>query len=80
MDVLQALVQGYNHKQHTSHGMKPSQVTFENEKQVWNRLYADRYQVPEKQPKCQIGDKVRLNKKHRPFKKRIYLAGPKKCF
>ena len=74
VDVLPALVQGYNDKRHTSHGMKPSHVSHKNEKQVWNKLYADRLQQPKKTPQCQIGDKVRLNKKHRPFKK-AYLPG-----
>ena len=81
VNVLQSLVEGYNNQRHTSHGMKPSHVSHKNEKQVWNKLYANRYQVPRKKPKCQEGDKVRLNKKNIALlKSRIYLAGLKKYF
>ena len=75
IDILQSLVHAYNHTRHSSIKEKPVNVKESNENTIWNRLYGARLsQKPKKAPKCQIGDKVRLNKKHRPFKKG-YLPG-----
>ena len=75
IDILQSLVHAYNHTRHSSIKEKPVNVNESNENTIWNRLYGARLsQKPKKAPKCQIGDKVRLNKKHRPFKKG-YLPG-----
>ena len=74
IDVLPSLVKAYNHTRHSSHGMKPANVTPSQGRQIWNKLYAHRLQTSKKTPLCQKGDKVRLNKKHRPFKKG-YLPG-----
>ncbi|CAH3179130.1 unnamed protein product, partial [Porites lobata] len=48
--------------------------TFRNESEVWDRLYGSRLKSKIPPPKCRVGDRVRLNKKHRPFKKG-YLPG-----
>ena len=53
--------------------MKPLEVKPSNELKVWKRLYKTTQQRV-KPPKLRKGDKVRLNKKHRPFKKE-YLPG-----
>ena len=45
-----------------------------NEKEIWYRLYGTKKDIKVKKPQCQVGDKVRLNKKFRPFKKG-YLPG-----
>ena len=42
--------------------------------EVWDKLYGHRLNQKTTPPKCQVGDRVRLNKKHRPFK-RGYLPG-----
>ena len=67
LSVLPLLVQSYNHSFHRSIGEKPVNVTADNEHAIWYRLYGK----PDKPrpPKCKVGDKVRLNKKFRPFKK-----------
>ena len=39
IDVLPDLVYSYNHSVHRSIKMKPTQVTSDNEKQVWHTLY-----------------------------------------
>ena len=73
LSKLQALVHGYNVSHHRSIGMAPIKVTVDNARQVWNRLY----RVKKKKPKTEtlkVGDKVRLNKKHRTFDKG-YRAG-----
>ena len=40
---------------------------------VWDKLYGHRLEQKTTPPKCQVGDCVRLNKKHRPFKKGYLL-------
>ena len=66
MDVLPALVKAYNYSFHSSIKEKPVNVTSENQLDIWYRLYGKRRKT-EKHPKCQVGDKVRLNKKISPF-------------
>lgn len=65
-NVLQAIVRGKRSK-HRSIGMAPKDVTFANEKAVWKRLYGKR--IRPIRPQFQRGDRVRLNEKHRMFKK-----------
>ena len=54
--------------------MAPKDVTFKNEQMVWKRLYSKQLKPTKKKPKFQVGDRVRLNKKHCTFKKG-YLPG-----
>ena len=58
---------------HRSIGMKPLEVKPSNELKVWKRLYKTTQQRVKLLKLCK-GDKVRLNKKHRPFKTE-YLPG-----
>ena len=74
VDVLQPLIHTYNHTYHRSIGMAPHQVTPKTVPDVWERLYGARLEQTTPPPKCRVGDRVRLNKKHRPFKKG-YLPG-----
>ena len=55
-------------------GMAPKDVTWKNEGVVWKRLYGKRLKVSQKKPRFKVGDHVRLNQKHRTFKK-SYLPG-----
>ena len=73
-DVLQSLVRGYNATKHGSIGIPPKDVTIKNERRVWQRLYRRRLKPIRKKPRFRVGDRVRLNKKHRTFKKG-YLPG-----
>ena len=68
-DVLQSLVRGYNVTKHRSIGMPPKNVTIKNERRVWQRLYGQPLKPVRKKPRFRVGDRVRLNKKHRTFKK-----------
>ena len=70
VDVLQPLIYTYNQFYHRSIGMAPHQVTEKKTvPEVWDKLYGQRLDQKTRPPKCQVGDRVRLNKKHRPFKK-----------
>ena len=71
-DVLPELVKGYNASEHSSIKMAPKEVTLKNEKQVWKTLYGKPPKI--RKPTLKKGDKVRLNKIHRPFAKG-YLPG-----
>ena len=73
VDALPALVQGYNVTKHRSIGMPPRDVTWANQRQVWQRLYGKRL-ARRVRPKWKAGDRVRLQKQHRPFEKG-YLPG-----
>ena len=73
VDLLPKLLRTYNRTPHRSIGMAPIDVTWKNQKDVWHRLY-DKRLTPVRKKILNVGDKVRLNKKHRPFKKE-YLPG-----
>ena len=66
--VLQALVKGYNRSYHRSIKMAPNQVTEANSLQVYENLYGKKDEKFKK-PTLKVGDRVRLNKKFRTFKK-----------
>ena len=68
VDVLPHLAQGYNATKHQSIGMAPRGVTLAEERQVWQRLYCKRLSRRVR-PKWKPGDRVRLQKQHRPFEK-----------
>ena len=52
----------YNHSFHCSIQEKPVNVTAKNEHELWYRLYGSKNKKKEViKPKCQVGDKVRLN-------------------
>ena len=50
-------------------GMAPQQVTEQTVLEVWDKLYGQRLDQKTPPLKCQVGDRVQLNKKHRPFTK-----------
>ena len=71
--TLQALMDGYNASFHRSIGMAPQDVDQSNAREVWERLYGH-MKKKKKKAAFKVGDRVRLNEKHRPFKKG-YLPG-----
>ena len=71
---ITTLIHTYNKSWNRSIGMAPHQVTEKTVPEVWDKLYGRRLDQKTPPPKCQVGDLVRLNKKHRPFKKG-YLPG-----
>ena len=74
LGLLPKLLHTYNRTSHRSIGMAPIDVTWKNQKEVWHRLYDKRLTSRKNKKVLKVGDKVRLNKKHRPFKKG-YLPG-----
>ena len=71
VSMLQALVKSYNRSYHRSIKMAPEQVTEANSRQVYANLYKNK---KVNKPTLKVGDRVRLNKKFRLFKKG-YLPG-----
>lgn len=79
LTVLPQVVSSYNHSYHRSIGMAPLDVTAENEEQVWQRLYGESGSRVNKKwmssvqrsrkRALKVGDRVRLSKSRRHFKK-----------
>lgn len=70
LPILQQLIHSYNHTFHRTIKTTPAQVTPQIERKVWNTVYGPMLSIKGK--KCQllqVGDRVRLTKKHRLFKK-----------
>ena len=75
LSVLPKLVDGYNASFHRSIGRAPRDVDQSNAEKVWDMLYDTKKKKKKKnRDALKVGDRVRLNKKHRPFKKG-YLPG-----
>ena len=74
LPVLKELVTGYNRSYHRSIKMAPEKVTMTNEGRVWKTLYGKLLTGRRKKAPLKVGDRVRLNKKYRVFKK-SYLPG-----
>lgn len=68
INVLQDLVKSYNASYHRSIRTTPESVTSSNAHKIWHRLY-DRGGRRESSPKFKIGDRVRISKARRVFKK-----------
>ena len=66
-DVLPEMVESYNRTVHRSIGMPPSEVTWANQTTVSKRLYGRK--GPKTSCKFVAGDRVRLGKTRRTFKK-----------
>ena len=71
--MLPDLVKGYNAAKHRSIGMLPKDVTPQNDRRIWKTLCAKRLR-PLVRFQFNVGDKVRLSKVRRVFKK-SYLPG-----
>ena len=74
LEMLPKLIHTYNRTPHSTIGVAPIDVTSKNERDVWDRVYGKRLAMSKKKARLKEGDRVRLNKKHRPFKKG-YLPG-----
>ena len=63
IDILPDLVYSYNHTVHRSMKMRPTDVTVDNEKQIWHTLYDDDDDgVKHVKYKFKIGDQVRISR------------------
>ena len=76
INVLQDFVKAYNDSYHRSIRMRPNDVNFDNEKQVFANLFGDKsyYQLrkPHSGTKLTPGDKVRIPYEIKPFDKGYY--------
>ena len=68
IDILQALVDGYNNSHHRSINMKPVNVNVFNAQDVWKTLYK-KGKTRSAQYKFKVGDQVRISKFKRTFAK-----------
>ena len=67
VDVLSEMVASYDHTVHRTIGIPPAEVTWANQTTVYKRLYGRK--GPNKSCKFSPGDRVRLSKAKRTFKK-----------
>jgi hypothetical protein len=67
VEVLSEMVMSYNHTVHKTIGIPPAEVTWANQTTVSKRLYGRK--GPTKSCKFSPGDRVRLSKAKRTFKK-----------
>ena len=70
VDVLQKIVTAYNNSVHSSlHGLKPSEVTEKNQKELWQKQYGKYVKKMHRSDKFSIGDRVVLTKLKKAFRK-----------
>ena len=68
LDTLSTLVSKYNGTKHRSIGMKPKDVTTDDEEELRQRFYEHR-KIPMRRQKIKVGDKVRVSKLKNVFEK-----------
>jgi hypothetical protein len=66
---LPKLVKKLNNRYHKTIGMKPSDVTWENEREIWKKRYGKLMRKPSKKFGLEIGDRVKLLKHKGAFTK-----------
>lgn len=69
IDVLDSLLQSYNHTYHSSIKRAPVEVTPENESDVWFTLYGKMQDVERKPCVFKVGEIVRVSKQKLTFEK-----------
>ena len=71
VEILPALVEGYNKAYHRSIGTAPERVTQINAQDIWHRLYGKDFvkRSTRVRFKFKVGDKVRISKKKGTFEK-----------
>ena len=70
VNILSDLVEDYNNTRHSSITMTPVEASKKkNELRVWRNLYPDHLEIRDIKPKFSVGDKVRISKKKKTFKK-----------
>ena len=70
LNQLSSLVKEYNNTRHSSIKMTPINASKkENELRVWRNLYPEHLEIYDINPKFSVGDKVRISKKKKTFKK-----------
>ena len=54
---------------HSAHGLAPANVTKRNQKKIWKILYENHLNKPQRTPKFNVGDLVRISKTRKQFQK-----------
>lgn len=67
IDIIQAIVHGYNSTRHSSIKMAPAEVNEDNVLQVWKNLYSQKEKYT--RPRLKLGDTVRISKDKKHFAK-----------
>ena len=67
IDVLDQIVNNYNETPHSTHGLKPNDVTEDNRKEVYKSMFPKRKFIRD----CRLekGDKVRIIREKKKFEK-----------
>lgn len=78
VDVLQPLVDSYNHTFHRAIQMAPASATPKNTEQVWQTLYGE--QAEPEEPRFQVGDRVRVATNRERFRKAYFQAWSDEIF
>ena len=72
-NALPDVVREYNNTRHSSINMTPVKTSKkENELKVWRNLYPEHLEIHDIKPKFSVWDKVRISKKKKTFRERIY--------
>ena len=71
-DILQVIVNSYNHTRHRSLGISPIEVNKGNEQYLWEKQYRDYLFTKQRYFKFKVGDKVRLTKYRKEFHRGFY--------
>ena len=69
VEALPLIVRSYNHSHHRSIKTSPAHVTRKNQEQVWQTLYGQTLETKKPRRPLQKGDRVRISKSRRVFKK-----------
>ena len=69
LNVLPDVVRVYNHTFHRSIQRTPVEVNTKNQEDVWDKLYGGGGGAKYSEPKLKVGDRVRISKTRRVFKK-----------
>ncbi len=79
--ILQKLVSAYNNRKHRSIGVSPNRVTLTNQSLIWRKQY-HRYLLGYRKGKFKysVGDKVRISKLARQFRKGYLPAYQEEVF
>ena len=83
VDVLQAIVTGYNGTVHSSTGMKPEEVTEYNQHEAWQKLYGHLLRKKASRPgppSFDVGDSVRISKAKALFEQGYKTSWSKEIF
>ena len=69
LDVLQHLVNSYNHTVHSTTDIAPAKINVMNAEGIWRKVYKFPSKKKEKKPNYNLGELVRISKAKKTFEK-----------